>query len=246
MKLVLNIWRQASPTLPGAFARYELDGVAPESTLLEALDQLNERLVHAGAVPVAFESDCREGICGACGVVVAGRAHGGGPRTATCELRLSAFREGEEITIEPFRARAFPILRDLIVDRSALDRVMAAGGYVSVRTGSACEANALPIAKDVAEQALDAAACIGCGACAAACPNASAALFVGAKVTHLALLPQGAPERAQRARRMVEAADREGFGACSSHGECHAVCPKGIDLGVIARLNREHRRRAPA
>ena len=246
MKLALRIWRQAATTLPGAFVRYELDAVAPESTLLEALDQLNEQLVLAGEVPVAFESDCREGICGACGVVVAGRAHGGGPRTATCELRLSALRDGDELTIEPFRARAFPIVRDLIVDRSALDRVMAAGGYVSVRTGSAPEANALPVAKDVAERALDAAACIGCGACAAACPNASAALFVGAKVTHLALLPQGGPERAQRARRMVEAADREGFGACSSHGECHAVCPKSIDLSVIARLNREHLRRAPA
>ena len=246
MKLTLSIWRQAAPTLPGAFVRYELDGVAPESTLLEALDQLNEQLVLAGEVPVAFESDCREGICGACGVVVAGRAHGGGRRTATCELRLSAFRDCDELTLEPFRARAFPIVRDLIVDRSALDRVMAAGGYVSVRTGSAPEANALPIAKDVAERALDAAACIGCGACAAACPNASAALFVGAKITHLALLPQGGPERVQRARRMVEAADREGFGACSSHGECHAVCPKGIELSVIARLNREHLRRAPA
>ena len=246
MKLALRIWRQAAPTLPGAFVRYELDGAAPESTLLEALDQLNERLVLAGEIPVAFESDCREGICGACGVVVAGRAHGGRPRTASCELRLSAFHDGEEITLEPFRAGAFPIVRDLIVDRSALDRVIAAGGYVSVRTGSAPEANALPIAKDVAESALDAAACIGCGACVAACPNASAALFVGAKVTHLALLPQGAPERAGRARRMVEAADREGFGACSSHGECHSVCPKGIDLAVIARLNREHLRRARA
>ncbi|HEU4581144.1 MAG TPA: succinate dehydrogenase/fumarate reductase iron-sulfur subunit [Polyangiaceae bacterium] len=245
MKLALRIWRQAGPALPGAFVRYELDGAAPESTLLEALDQLNERLVLAGEAPIAFESDCREGICGACGVVVGGRAHGGRPRTASCELRLSAFREGEEITIEPFRARAFPIVRDLIVDRSALDRLIAAGGYVSLRTGGAAEANALPIAKDVAERALDAAACIGCGACIAACPNASAALFVGAKVTHLALLPQGGPERSRRARRMVEAADREGFGACSSHGECHAVCPKGIDLGVIGRLNREHLRRPP-
>jgi succinate dehydrogenase / fumarate reductase iron-sulfur subunit len=245
LKLALRIWRQAGPALPGAFVRYELDGAAPESTLLEALDQLNERLVLAGEAPIAFESDCREGICGACGVVVGGRAHGGRPRTASCELRLSAFREGEEITIEPFRARAFPIVRDLIVDRSALDRLIAAGGYVSLRTGGAAEANALPIAKDVAERALDAAACIGCGACIAACPNASAALFVGAKVTHLALLPQGGPERSRRARRMVEAADREGFGACSSHGECHAVCPKGIDLGVIGRLNREHLRRPP-
>jgi succinate dehydrogenase / fumarate reductase iron-sulfur subunit len=239
MKLVLQIWRQTCAAEPGAFVRYTLDHVAPESTLLEALDQLNEELVHAGQIPVAFESDCREGICGACGVVVSGHAHGGKPRTATCELRLSAFRDGAAISIEPFRARAFPIVRDLIVDRSALDRVIAAGGYVSVRTGSAPEANALPIGKEQAEQALDAAACIGCGACAAACPNASAALFVGAKVTHLALLPQGAPERTRRARRMLEAADREGFGACSAHERCHAACPKGIDLGAIARLNRE-------
>ncbi|HVZ35328.1 MAG TPA: succinate dehydrogenase/fumarate reductase iron-sulfur subunit [Polyangiaceae bacterium] len=239
MKLVLNIWRQTSAAEPGAFVRYTLDHVASESTLLEALDQLNEGLVRAGQIPVAFESDCREGICGACGVVVAGHAHGGKPRTATCELRSSAFRDGAEISIEPFRARAFPIVRDLLVDRSALDRVIGAGGYVSVRTGSAPEANALPVGKEQAEHALDAAACIGCGACAAACPNASAALFVGAKVTHLALLPQGAPERTRRARRMLEAADREGFGACSSHERCHAACPKGIHLSVIARLNRE-------
>jgi len=239
MKLRLRIWRQPHAAAPGAFVRYVLEDAPPEATLLEALDRLNEQLVHAGEVPVAFESDCREGICGACGVVVAGHAHGGRRATATCELRLSAFEDGQELTLEPFRARAFPVLRDLVVDRSALDRVIRVGGYVSVRTGSAPEANALPVAKTQAERALDAAACIGCGACAAACPNASAALFIGAKLTHLALLPQGEPERALRAERMLEAADREGFGACSSHGECHAACPKGIDLGVITRLNRE-------
>jgi len=195
--------------------------------------------VARGEVPIAFESDCREGICGACGVVVGGRVHGGEPRTTTCELRVSAFEDGETITIEPLRAGAFPVLRDLIVDRSALDRLIASGGYVSVRTGNAPEANVIPIAKQTAEHALDAAACIGCGACVAACPNASAALFVGAKVTHLALLPQGAPERKARALAMVAAADREGFGACTSYGECQAACPKGIGLDVITQLNRE-------
>jgi succinate dehydrogenase / fumarate reductase iron-sulfur subunit len=239
MKLVLRIWRQPHATAPGAFGRYLLEDAPPEATLLEALDRLNEQLVHAGETPIAFESDCREGICGSCGVVIGGRAQGAERATATCELRLSAFEDGAELTIEPFRARAFPVIRDLIVDRSALDRVIRAGGYVSVRTGSAPEANTLPVPKAQAEHALDAASCIGCGACVAACPNASAALFIGAKVTHLALLPQGEPERAARAERMLEAADREGFGACSSHGECRAACPKGIELGVITRLNRE-------
>ena len=239
MKLVLNIWRQASAADGGRFVRYLVDGIPPSYSLLEAFDVLNARLLASGQVPVAFESDCREGICGACGVVVEGHAHGGRPLTTSCELRVSAFVDGAELTIEPFRARAFPVLRDLIVDRSALDRVIGAGGYVSVRTGSAPEANVIPVAKPAADEALDAAACIGCGACVAACPNASAALFVGAKVTHLALLPQGAPERKARALALVAAADREGFGACSSYGECHAACPKGISLGVITRMNRE-------
>ena len=239
MKLVLNIWRQANATDRGRFVRYEVDDIAPSYSLLEVFDVLNARLLAGGQSPVAFESDCREGICGACGVVVDGHAHGGRPLTTSCELRVSAFADGAELTIEPFRAKAFPVLRDLIVDRSALDRVIAAGGYVSVRTGSAPEANLTPIAKRAADQALDAAACIGCGACVAACPNASAALFVGAKVTHLALLPQGAPERKARALALVAAADREGFGACTSYGECQAACPKGIELGVITRLNRE-------
>jgi succinate dehydrogenase / fumarate reductase iron-sulfur subunit len=239
MKLRLNIWRQASAADSGRFVRYEVDAIPPSYSLLEALDVLNARLLAGGQLPVAFESDCREGICGACGVVVAGHAHGGQPLTTSCELRVSAFADGAELTIEPFRAKAFPVLRDLIVDRSALDRVIGAGGYVSVRTGSAPEANVTPVAKPAADQALDAAACIGCGACVAACPNASAALFVGAKLTHLALLPQGALERKARAFALVAAADREGFGACTSYGECHAACPKGIELGVITRMNRE-------
>lgn len=239
MKLVLDIWRQAGPAAQGRFVSYSLADVPAHFSLLDALDRLNTSLIAHGEVPIAFESDCREGICGACGVVAAGSAHGGQRRTTTCELRVSAFEDGATVCIEPFRARAFPVLRDLVVDRSALDRLIASGGYVSVRTGNAPEANVIPIAKKTAEQALDAAACIGCGACVAACPNASAALFVGAKVTHLALLPQGGPEREERALAMVEAADREGFGACTAYGECHAACPKGIGLNVITHLNRE-------
>jgi succinate dehydrogenase / fumarate reductase, iron-sulfur subunit len=239
MKLVLDVWRQESAAAQGRFVRYTVADIPAHFSLLDTLDRLNADLLAAGMVPVAFESDCREGICGACGVVVSGGVHGGEQRTTTCEMRASAFEDGATLTIEPFRARAFPVLRDLIVDRSALDRLIASGGYVSVRTGNAPEANVIPIAKQTAEQALDAAACIGCGACVAACPNASAALFVGAKVTHLALLPQGGPERSARALALVAAADREGFGACTAYGECHAACPKGIGLDVITRLNRE-------
>jgi succinate dehydrogenase / fumarate reductase iron-sulfur subunit len=239
MKLVLDIWRQAGPSARGRFVRYDVSDIPPHHSLLDALDKLNLDLLQRGEAPIAFESDCREGICGACGVVAGGQAHGGQTRTTTCELRVSSFVDGARLTIEPFRATAFPVLCDLIVDRSALDRVIERGGYVSVRTGNAPEANITPVDKHRAERALDAAACIGCGACVAACPNASAALFVGAKVTHLALLPQGEPERQRRALAMVQAADAEGFGGCTLHGECHAACPKGIDLGVITRLNRE-------
>jgi succinate dehydrogenase / fumarate reductase iron-sulfur subunit len=239
MNLVLDIWRQENAAAEGRFVRYPLKDVPGHFSLLDALDRLNTELIARGEAPVAFESDCREGICGACGVVAAGRAHGGQRRTTTCELRVSAFQDGATVCIEPLRARAFPVLRDLVVDRSAFDRLIASGGYVSVRTGNAPEANVVPIAKRTAERALDAAACIGCGACVAACPNASAALFVGAKVTHLGLLPQGGPERERRALAMVEAADRDGFGACTSYGECHAACPKGIGLDVITHLNRE-------
>jgi succinate dehydrogenase / fumarate reductase iron-sulfur subunit len=244
MKVTLCVWRQHDPDEAGGFVRYALDDVRPEMTLLEALDRLNESLVASGEAPVAFDSDCREGICGACGIVVDGRPHGPLPGTTTCLLLMRAFRDGAAITLEPFRTGAFPVLRDLVVDRGALDRVMQGGGYVSVRAGSAPEANTLPIERGTAERALDAAACIGCGACVAACPNGSASLFVGAKLTHLGLLPQGQPERGRRGRTMVAAADREGFGQCSLHGECEAVCPKGIGLGVIARMNRDYLRAA--
>jgi succinate dehydrogenase / fumarate reductase iron-sulfur subunit len=240
MKVRLRIWRQRDPRHAGGFIRYDLGGMRPETTLLEALDALNESLVATGEPPVAFDSDCREGICGACGIVVNGRPHGPVPGTTTCMLTLRAFGDGATITLEPFRTGTFPVVRDLVVDRSALDRTVQAGGYISVRAGSAPEANTIPVERDVAERALDAAACIGCGACVAACPNGSAALFVGAKLTHLDLLPQGQPERARRGRSLVAAADREGFGGCTLHGECQAACPKHIDLRVIARMNREY------
>ena len=240
MKATFRVWRQRGPRDAGGFVRYAVDELSPEMTLLEALDRLNEALVAQGESPVAFDSDCREGICGACGIVVDGRPHGPLPRTTTCLVPMRAFGDGATITLEPFRTGAFPVLRDLVVDRRALDRVIQAGGYVSVRTGSAPEANALPIERAAVERALDAATCIGCGACVAACPNGSAALFVGAKVSHLGRLPQGQPERARRGRALVAAADREGFGACSSHGECEAVCPAAIGLDVIARMNRDY------
>jgi succinate dehydrogenase / fumarate reductase iron-sulfur subunit len=239
MKIHLKVWRQATPHAPGRFERYTLDDASPEMTLLEALDRVNENLVINGTEPVAFDSDCREGICGACGMLVDGVAHGPARTTTVCQLTLHHFNDGAEIRLEPFRARAFPLIKDLVVDRSSLDRLIAAGGYVSVRAGSAAEANAIPIAKADAERALDAAQCIGCGACVAACPNASASLFVAAKVAHLAALPQGKPERRRRALAMVQAMDAEGFGGCSLHGECAAVCPKGIELGLIPTLQRE-------
>ncbi len=240
MKATFRIWRQPSPRAAGGFVRYTVDDARPEATLLEELDRLNEWLVSRGEPPVAFDSDCREGICGACGIVVDGRPHGPRPGTATCMLPLRAFRDGATITLEPLRTGAFPVVRDLVVDRGALDRVVQAGGYVSVRAGSAPEANTIPVARDAAERALDAAACIGCGACVAACPNGSAALFVGAKLRHLGLMPQGRPERARRTRALVAAADREPLGGCTLHGECEAVCPKGIGLDVIGAMNRDH------
>jgi succinate dehydrogenase / fumarate reductase, iron-sulfur subunit len=238
MKLTLRIWRQLRAARHGHFERHTLTDLSPDDSLLEALDLLNEQLAQRGERAIAFDSDCREGICGACGMVVAGFAHGAALLTTTCELRLRAFEDGSEVTLEPFRAQAFPLIADLMVDRSALDRVIQAGGYVSIRTGSAPEANTVPVAKSDAERALDAAACIGCGACVAACPNGSAALFVGAKLAHLEALPQGKVERERRALALVHAADAEGFGPCSQHGECQVACPKGIAIGVIAGMNR--------
>jgi succinate dehydrogenase / fumarate reductase iron-sulfur subunit len=237
--LTLHVWRQSGPDKPGAFVRYEAKGVSTHMSFLELLDVVNEGLVEKGEEPIAFDHDCREGICGACGVVINGSAHGPRPATTTCQLHVREFQNGAELWIEPWRAKAFPILRDLVVDRSAFDRIIQSGGYVSVRTGSAPEANEIPIPKATADLAMDAAACIGCGACVAACPNASASLFVAAKVSHLALLPQGQAERFDRVRKMVAQHDAEGFGACSNHRECEAVCPKEISIAFIARMNRD-------
>ena len=239
MSFTLRIWRQAGPRSPGALKEYKVDNITPDMSFLEMLDVLNEQLVKSGQEAVQFDSDCREGICGMCGLVINGVAHGPKSACTTCELRMRSFQSGETITVEPFRARGFPIVRDLAVDRTALDRIIAAGGYVSVNTGSAPDGNAIPVGKDAAEKAMDAAACIGCGACVAACPNASAALFTGAKITQLAMLPQGQPERKRRALRMVEQMDREGFGDCSNHAECEAVCPKSISIMTIAQMRRD-------
>ncbi len=239
MKLRLSIWRQKGPADAEAGLRdYEAEA-DEHMSFLEMLDALNDKLIRRGEEPVAFDHDCREGICGACSLVIDGVPHGPRAATTTCQIHMRQYRDGDRITIEPWRAAAFPVIKDLIVDRSAFDRVMAAGGYVSVRTGAAPEANAIPIGKADAERAFDFAACIGCGACVAACPNASAMLFVGAKVAHLALLPQGDVERTTRAGRMVAQMDAEGFGGCTNHGECEAVCPKAISLDAIALLNRE-------
>ncbi|MBO8140795.1 MAG: succinate dehydrogenase/fumarate reductase iron-sulfur subunit [Firmicutes bacterium] len=240
MKFHLKIWRQAGPDQPGRFVDYTVDDISPDMSFLEMLDQLNEQLVKENQDPIAFDSDCREGICGTCGLVINGMAHGPKLGCTTCELRMRHFPDGATITVEPFRADAFPVIKDLVVDRSALDRIIAAGGYISVNTGSAPDANSVPVPKHVAEEAMDAAACIGCGACVAACPNASASLFTAAKISQLALLPQGHPERERRVIKMVEQMDLEGFGACSNHGECEAACPKGISITNIARMRREY------
>lgn len=242
MTLTLRVWRQAGPTVPGRLVDYTARDVSPHMSLLELLDVVNEELTGKGEDPIAFDSDCREGICGSCGLVVNGVAHGPKAATTTCQLFMRHYRDGDVITVEPWRARAFPVVKDLVVDRSAFDRIMAAGGYVSVDTGSAPEANAMPVPKEDAERAMDSAACIGCGACVAACKNASAVLFVGAKINHLALLPQGRPERARRVLAMVAQMEKEGFGACSNEGECEAVCPKEISVANIQRLTREYAR----
>ena len=239
MKLHLKIWRQKNKDTQGALVDYDLDDVSPDSSFLEMLDLLNENLMDGGQEPVTFDHDCREGICGACGVVINGVAHGPVAAVTTCQLHMRTFNDGDTIIIEPWRAKAFPVIKDLLVDRGAFDRIIEAGGFVSVSTGSAPDANAIPIAKERADIAMDAAACIGCGACVAACPNASAMLFTSAKVSHLGMLPQGQTERYERVVRMVSVMDAAGFGGCTNFGECEAVCPKEISLDFIAQMNRD-------
>lgn len=240
MKITLHIWRQKRANELGRMARYDMDDVNPDMSFLELLDVLNEKLTAKGEDPVAFDHDCREGICGACGMVINGIPHGPKRATTACQLHMRSFSDGDEIWIEPWRARAFPVVKDLVVDRSSFDRIMAAGGFISAPTGTAVDGNAIPIPKPLSDRAMDAAACIGCGACVASCPNGSAMLFVAAKIAHLGLLPQGQPERAQRVRTMVAAMDAEGFGACTNAGECEAVCPKEITLENIAQMNRDY------
>jgi len=242
MNLKLRIWRQKNANTPGRFQEIDAPEIPDECSFLEMLDIVNERLESRGEEPVAFDHDCREGICGMCSLVINGLPHGPNKATTTCQLHMRHFKDGETITIEPFRAEPFPVIRDLVVDRRAFDTIQQAGGFISVRTGSAQDGNALPIGKVVADKAMEAAACIGCGACVAACPNASAMLFVGAKVSQFALLPQGQPERDRRVISMVETMDAAGFGNCSNHYECEAVCPAEIKVDVIARLNREYNR----
>lgn len=241
LRINLEVWRQAGPDEPGQFEAHALV-VSPDTSFLEMLDVLNEDLMQDGREPVAFDHDCREGICGACALVIDGQPHGPDAETTTCQLHMRRYQDGATIHIEPFRANAFPVIKDLVIDRGAFDRIQQAGGFVSVNTGSAPEANAVLVPKDSAEESMDAAACIGCGACVAACPNAAAMLFVAAKVSQLALLPQGQPERERRVLSMVEAMDDEGFGNCTNHYECQAACPKAISVLNIARLNREYLR----
>ncbi|MGD8862921.1 MAG: succinate dehydrogenase/fumarate reductase iron-sulfur subunit [Myxococcales bacterium] len=239
MRIKLHVWRQKDAESPGRFETHELDEVSEHMSFLEMLDVLNEKLTTSGKEPVAFDHDCREGICGSCGMVVNGVPHGPQKMTTTCQLHMRQFSDGDEVFVEPWRADAFPVIKDLVVDRSAFDRIVQAGGYISIRTGSAPDANAIPVPKPDADAAFDAATCIGCGACVAACPNASAMLFTAAKVSHLGHLPQGQPERYQRVRKMVLKMDAEGFGNCTNHKECEAACPKGISITHIARMNRD-------
>jgi len=239
MRLTLKIWRQQNAGASGAFVTYDAPNVSPDMSFLEMLDVVNEGLIGRGEEPIAFDSDCREGICGTCGMVINGVAHGGLRGSTACQLHMRHFKEGQTITVEPWRARAFPVIKDLVVDRGAFDRIVEAGGFISVNTGGTPDANAIPVPKTAADHSMDAAACIGCGACVAACKNASAMLFVSAKVSHLGILPQGKPERDRRALSMVKAMDAEGFGNCTVTGSCEAVCPKEISLDFIARLNRD-------
>lgn len=239
MRLKLRIWRQKDAQSEGRFVEYNLDGVSEDSSFLEMLDLLNQQLIDRNEEPVHFDHDCREGICGMCGLMINGIAHGPKAATTTCQLHMREFKDGDTITIEPWRAKAFPVIKDLVVDRSAFDRIIQAGGYISVGTGQAPEANVIPVPKTQADRAMDAAACIGCGACVAACPNGSAMLFTAAKLAHLNSLPQGQPERYDRVVAMVKQMDAEGFGGCTNIGECEAVCPKEISLDFIAMMNRD-------
>ncbi len=239
MNLTLQVWRQPNGTAAGSMVSYEAKDISPDMSFLEMLDVVNEQLILAGEDPIAFDHDCREGICGTCGMVINGIAHGPQRATTACQLHMRHFADGDTISIEPWRSRAFPVIKDLVVDRAAFDRIIEAGGFITAPAGSAPEANSLPVAKEAADVAMDAAACIGCGACVAACPNASAMLFTAAKVTHLAVLPQGQPERYHRVLAMVSTMDQLGFGNCTNIGECAAVCPKEIGLDTIAQLNRD-------
>jgi succinate dehydrogenase / fumarate reductase iron-sulfur subunit len=246
MNLILHVWRQPGPAARGRMVRYEANDISPDMSFLEMLDVVNERLMETGEVPIAFDHDCREGICGSCSLMIDGVAHGPNRGTATCQLHMRSFEDGDEIHVEPWRSRGFPIMKDLVVSRAALDRIIAAGGYISAPTGSAVDGNATLIPKEAVDSAMDAAQCIGCGACVAACPNGSASLFTAAKITHLGLLPQGQPERLSRARRMVEQMDIEGFGGCTLYGECQEACPKLISIDTITRMNRDYLRAAVA
>jgi succinate dehydrogenase / fumarate reductase iron-sulfur subunit len=240
MKFTVKVWRQRDARDHGGFVRHEVDGISPDLSFLEMLDVLNEQLTVRGEVPVAFDSDCREGVCGMCSLVINGRPHGPLAATTTCQLYMRHFKDGEEITVEPWRARAFPVVRDLVVDRSAFDRILEQGGYVTVHSGPKPDPNAMPVEPEIAEEALDAASCIGCGACVAACPNSAAMLFTAAKVSHLGLLPQGQPERWTRVVKMIDQMEKEGFGGCTNYGECEASCPKAISIKFIARMNRDY------
>ena len=239
MDLTLRVWRQKDGQSAGRLESYQVSGIIPDMSFLEMLDVTNERLIEEGKEPIAFDHDCREGICGMCSLVINGKAHGGFSGTTTCQLHMRKFNDGDTITVEPWRASAFPVIRDLVVDRTSFDRIIQAGGFISANTGGAPDGNAVPIPKPDADAAMDAAACIGCGACAASCPNGSAMLFVAAKVSHLAHLPQGMPERGQRVLNMVAKMDEEGFGNCTNHAECEAMCPKDISISHIAKMNRE-------
>jgi succinate dehydrogenase / fumarate reductase iron-sulfur subunit len=240
MDLTLHIWRQPGPDKPGRMVRYDVKDVNEHSSFLEMLDVLNQQLIERGEDPIAFDHDCREGICGSCGFMINGEAHGPLPKTTVCQLHMRHFKSGDKLSLEPWRSRAFPVVKDLMVNRSSFDRIVQAGGYISVSTGSAPEANLIPVPKALADRAFEAAECIGCGACVAQCPNGAANLFTGAKVSHLGMLPQGQPERDGRAVAMVEQMEKEGFGACSNFAECEAVCPKGISIDNIARMNRDY------